>query len=155
MMPAAIGDAPAMTADALLKMSKPQLDALFGASEAGPIPTGVAHGTALIRPGTLYADWIADGTRIFGWQGKTFDAQRGTLVNRVTPFGVSAIPATVYLAPSWYDGRECVVLDYSTTSFVARDVRDEIRRIAPNLYLGLVFWRHMLTIRFALDFTTK
>ena len=48
--------------------------------------------------------------------------------------------AKVYKEASWFDGKETIVLDYSKTSFVARKVRDEIREVAPGLYLGLVFW---------------
>jgi hypothetical protein len=41
-------------------------------------------------------------------------------------------------APSLFDGKECIVLDYSKISLVANRIRDEIRLIAPNFYLGRV-----------------
>jgi len=48
-----------------------------------------------------------------------------------------------------------VLLDYSRPSLVAHDwVRDEIREIAPGVYLGLVFWGPaVMSWNFALDFT--
>ena len=36
----------------LLRLSAEELDQLFRSSEAGPIPSGEAHGTVLVRPGT-------------------------------------------------------------------------------------------------------
>jgi hypothetical protein len=54
---------------------------------------------------------------------------------------------------SWVDGRPCIVLDYSRTSFVASMVRDEIRELAPGVYLGVVFVRRRrLPLRFVLAF---
>ena len=60
--------------------------------------------------------------------------------------------AKVYKEASWFDGEETIVLDYSKTSFVARQVRDEIREVAPGLYLGLVFWKKDKVLHFSLDF---
>jgi hypothetical protein len=52
-----------------------------------------------------------------------------------------------------FDQKECIVLDYSKTSLVAKHVRDEIREIGPGVYLGLVYWDHTKTIHFSLEFT--
>ncbi|OLE23951.1 MAG: hypothetical protein AUG49_14630 [Catenulispora sp. 13_1_20CM_3_70_7] len=73
--------------------------------------------------------------------------------NLLTPFAVPAIAAAVYEAPSWHDGAPCIVLDYSRTSFVARLVHDEIREVAPGLFLGLVFLGRRHVLDFALDFS--
>jgi hypothetical protein len=137
----------------LLKMSQADLDALFTASEAGPIPEGQADGTAIIAPETVFSPEIASFVSVFAWQGKVFDPTSGTLKNRIGPFGLNAIIARVYKAPSWLDGKECIVLDYSETSLVAHWVRDEIRLIQPpGLYLGKVFWDRKRLIDFALQF---
>ena len=42
----------AVTVEDLLEMQQKQLDDLFSAHEAGPIPDGEARGTAIIAPGT-------------------------------------------------------------------------------------------------------
>ena len=60
--------------------------------------------------------------------------------------------AEVYKAPSLFDNKECIVLDYSKTSIVAEHIRDEIREIGPGVYLGLVYWNQTKTIHFALQF---
>ena len=62
----------------LLTKSQAELDALFSAKEAGPIPNGQADGTAIIAPGTNFSDEIAKMVNIFAWQGKVFDAESGT-----------------------------------------------------------------------------
>ena len=75
---------PALTARQLLRQRREQLDALFAASPAGPIPDGEATGTAIAWPGGLLARVIAWFARWFLWQGKVFDAQEGCLRNRIT-----------------------------------------------------------------------
>ena len=64
------------------------------------------------------------------------------LVVRTTPRGDAGT------TPS----KECVALDYSETSLIAHWIRDEIRLVAPALYLGIVYWGHDRLINFALDF---
>ena len=59
--------------------------------------------------------------------------------------------AKVYKDESWLDGKEAIVLDYSKTSVVAQWIRDEIREVAPRLYLGLVFWEQDKILHFALE----
>jgi hypothetical protein len=132
-------------------MSQAQLDALFRASPAGVIPQGTANGTALVAPGIPLNETIATLIGRIAWQGKVFDAASGTLRNRVTPFGLNAVAAQVYKAPSLLDGLECIVLDYSQTSFVARRIRDEIRAVEPGLYLGKVYWNRTRLMDFALE----
>ena len=136
----------------LLAMSQAQLDDLFRASPAGDIPNGPAEGTAIIAPGTRYSTFIAQVINHFGWQGKVFDAASGFLKNRISAFGVEAIIAKVYKGPSWLDGKECIVLDYSETSLVAERIRDEIRLISPAFYLGKVYWGKDRLIDFSLQF---
>ena len=143
---------PTITLPDLLKMSQTELDDLFKASQAGPIPDGPAEGTAIIAPGTTYSPEIAKLVSLFVWQGKTFDAAHGVLRNRILPLHLNAIVAEVYKGPSWLDGKECIVLDYSKTSTVAQWIRDEIRQIGPKLYLGKVYWDKKRLIDFALQF---
>ena len=125
---------------------------IFRVSPAGDIPAGEAEGTAIIAPGTRYTVTIAKTINFFGWQGKVFDPEKGVLKNKVSPFGVQAIVAKVYKGDSWLDQKECIVLDYSKTSVVAHWIRDEIRQISPNFYLGKVYWGKERLIDFSLKF---
>jgi hypothetical protein len=138
----------------LMKMSEQQLDDLFTNSPAGDIPNGEAQGTAIIAPGTLVEGPAAKFIHIFAWQGKVFDAQAGELRNRILPIGLHAIIAKVYKGPSWFDGKESIVLDYSQTSLIVEWIRDEIRQVGPGVYLGIVYWSKEKLIDFALKFPT-
>ena len=142
----------AYTTEQLLKMTRAQLDELFGKSPAGDIPDGDAEGTAILAEGTKFAPDIARFINHFAWQGKIFDAKAGFLKNKILPLGVAAIVARVYKDESWFDGKECIVLDYSQTSIVAGWIRDEIRMIGPGLYLGLVFGEKKPLFYFTLQF---
>ena len=136
----------------LLAMTQAQLDELFKASPPGDIPDGPAKGTAIIAPGTKYSERIAELINHFGWQGKVFDAKKGVLKNKILFFGLEAILARVYKDKSWFDGEECIVLDYSETSLLAHYIRDEIRLIGPGFYLGKVYWGKERLIDFCLQF---
>lgn len=141
------------TVQQLLKMSKQQLDELFSESPAGNIPDGEAQGTAIVAPGTELSGVAAKLVHFLAWQGKVFDAEHGVLRNKILPVGLPAIVAEVYKGKSWFDNKECIVIDYSKTSLLAHWVRDEIRQIGPRIYLGIVFWKKKKTIDFALEFS--
>lgn len=141
-----------MTISDLMKMSQEELEDLFHTSPVGEILAGEANGTAIIAPGTKFTEEIAQFVNHFAWQGKVFDPVKGVLRNRILPFGLNAIIAKVYKAPSWMDQKECIVLDYSETSLLAHWIRDEIREIAPRTYLGKVYWGKKRLIDFALEF---
>lgn len=136
----------------LFQLSQKELDDLFGASQVGPIPDGEADGTAIIAAGKPYSQEIATLINYFAWQGKIFDSKAGFLKNRIGAFGLNAIIARVYKAPSWLDGKECIVLDYSETSLIAHRIRDEIRLISAQLYLGKVYWEREHIFDFTLKF---
>src|SRR5258706_793440 len=141
-----------LTVEQLLRKSQQQLADLFTASPPGEIPDGEAEGVAIVWPGTLRARCVAWFARWFLWQGKVVNRAQGCLVNRISVISLKCIKANVYKAPSWIDEKECIVLDYSKTSFVAKKVRDEIRQVGDRVYLGKVFWGKKRTVDFALDF---
>jgi hypothetical protein len=84
-----------------------------------------------------------------------FDRAKGELKNKILPMGHKAIVAKVYKEKSWLDQKECIVLDYSKTSLIAHWIRDEIREVAPGIYLGIVYWGKKKLIHFALKFPAK
>jgi hypothetical protein len=131
------------------------LGELFGAGTAGTIPDGRGKGTVLLGTGGLAARVAAALCYALAWRGKVVNAREARLRNILTPLGIKAIKAAVYKQDSWFDGEPCIVLDYSKTSFVARKIRDEIREIAPGVFLGLVFWGRRHVLDFALDFRQR
>ena len=134
-----------VTEQVLLDMNNKTLDWVFRKSEAGPIPNGNMRGTLLAFPGSRIAKPLAAIVYLVGWQGKVVDRRRGFLLNKITPLRLRLIKAKVSYDDSWVDDRECVLLDYSHTSLVAKFVRDEIRLVGPSLYLGVVWlWRRRI-----------
>jgi hypothetical protein len=117
------------------------------------VPDGRGRGTVLLGTGGVLARVAAVLVYALVWRGKLVDARAGRLRNLLSPFSIPAIAARVYEGDSWYDGKPCVVLDYSSTSVVAHTIRDEIREVTPGVFLGLVFVRRRHVLDFALDFT--
>lgn len=146
---------PSIDPERLLHMSQEELDELYRSSSPGAIPTGDAQGLALLLPGTAVGRLATRLAFLLFWQGKVFNPENGDLKNKVSPFGIRAIRAKVYEGDSWMDGRPTIVLDYSQTSFVAQKIRDEIREVAPDLYLGKVWWGKRRLLDFTLNFRSK
>jgi hypothetical protein len=136
----------------LLNLKQDQLDELFMHGIPADIPNGPAKGTAIIYPGSAATGIVTEVIKLFVWEGKVFDAKRGVLINKITPPGINATTATVYEGESWFDGSRCIVLDYSETSIIADRKRDEIRCVAPNVYLGLAYWQKTRVLYFTLEF---
>ena len=138
-------DTGTLTEQVLLDMNNKTLDWVFRKSQAGEIPDGNMRGTLLAFPGTRIAKPLAALVYMVGWQGKVVDRRRGFLLNKITPLQLRLVKAKVSHDESWVDGRDCVLLDYSQTSLVAKFVRDEIRLVGPSLYLGVVWlWRRRI-----------
>jgi len=140
-----------------LSLSREELDDIYSSAQPGPIPTGDTRGTAIVT-GALLPRTLARFARLFAWQGKVFDifaddGESGVLLNKISPFGLGFIVAKVYRDASWMDQKQTIVIDYSTTSFFAKSIRDEIRQVEPGLYLGKVWWGKTRVLDFAL--TTK
>jgi hypothetical protein len=144
-----------LTTAALLDLTQQELDDLFRSSPAGPIPVGEGEGTVIVAPDTVVGDIAARLVHLIAWKGKIFDPEHGDLRNEITPFGIDAIRAKVFYGTSWFDGSEAIIIDYSDTSLVAQWIRDEIRLVAPGLYLGVVFWDGTKIVNFALQFDTR
>ncbi len=143
----------APSASDLRAMTAEQLDETFAAAGVTSLPHGRGRGLALAKTGTAFGRAFTNGVARTSWKGKDFAPDGGSLRNLLGPFGLRAIGAAVFIGDSWADGRPCVVLDYSRTSWVARWVRDEVREVAPGVYLGIVFVRsRRLPLRFVLEF---
>lgn len=143
------------TVDNLVCMSRAELDRIYKEAKPGDIPQGDTRGTAILGNG-YFPSVFAGLARKCAWQGKVFDVftenqDAGVLVNKVSPFGVRSIVAKVYRDKSWIDGQDTIVIDYEKTSLLASRIRDEIREVAPNLYLGKVWWGTRRILDFALE----
>ena len=78
---------------------------------------------------------------VFPWEGKSFEGQseRGQGINRVNLFGRRRwFPFATRFDASFLDGKPTFVLDYSRGGNppLIRSIVDEVREVAPKLYMG-------------------
>ncbi len=149
-------DATARVRDGLVRLNEAQLASIYAAGVSIPIPGGRSRGIALLFPNSGLTPLLAQVSRLV-WQGKVVDPVRGTLVNRVVGFPL--IPAKVYEGESWFDDGRAIIIDYSDTSSSFFFMRDEVRRIADNLWLGRSYYRKgprgKYVLTFAMDFSAR
>lgn len=145
----------ALTLSQLMEMNRAALEDLYSRGEPRPIPDGESNGRATLAPGTATG---RSSEAIFGlfWQGKVFDRKNGMLVNKI--LGVlKAAPAKVFVGASWFDDKPSILIDYKGTSWLCAPIRDEIRMVAADLYLGFAYVRTpgkpRAPLMFALDFS--
>jgi len=136
-------------------LSREQLDTIYKQAKPGSLPQGDTYGTAILAGGPL-PKLFAKAANLLAWQGKVFDLfapnfNSGVVVNKVSPLGVNLIVAKVYRGESWMDGKDTIIIDYSSTSLFAQKIRDEIREIEPGLYLGKVWLGKTRILDFALE----
>ena len=141
-----------VTLDGLLRMSPAEIEAIYRQGTAAAIPPGRVRGTALLAPGTWRARPLSRGARLL-WQGKVIEPDQATAVNRF--LGMRMIRGQLYQGPSWLDGAPALILDYSQTSRVYARNRDEIRQIAPGLFLGLMYDRTTTPPRLSMSFALE
>jgi len=126
----------------LRRLDNRELDTVFRSSRAGDLPRGRLPGTTLLFPGTRACGPLAGLVHLAVWQGKETEPSGQSLRNLVGPLRTRTIRALLSHDRSWVDGGQCVLIDYSRTSVVARMVRDEIRLVTPGLYLGVIWlWK--------------
>lgn len=128
----------AVDADGLVRMDPGQLEQLYRSASMGGLPSGPVRGIPIVAPGRASGPAASRAGRLV-WQGKVFDDGGASAVNRF--FGIKAVRGRLYQGPSWLDGQPALVLDYQGTSLVYGRYRDEIREVAPGLYLGLMYAR--------------
>jgi len=80
--------------------------------------------------------------RAFPWAGKSFEAtsdDAGSGINRIRLGGGKRwFPFQTRVEPSAIDGAPCILLDYdhAPNPRPIRMIRDELREVAPGLFLG-------------------
>jgi hypothetical protein len=117
-------------------MSWPELEALYRQGQAVPLPSGYSRGRAIYCPDQRFARARTCLTGML-WHGKIVDGCGSSLVNQW--LGAKAVKARLYFGPSWLDGQTALLMDYRGSSLVWSDVRDEVRQVAPGLFLGIMY----------------
>jgi hypothetical protein len=162
-------NAPTLDLDALSRMDVGALGELY-ARGARPTKVDALEGNPrgrMLAVRTLDRGVAASAIRsvaaasFFPWGGKTFAGRgaRGTGVNRLHLLGRHHLfPFHTRIADSAIDAGPCIVLDYDLPDNpgVIRKIHDEVREVAPGVYLGPAMWktargRPALVLWFALD----
>src|SRR5262249_9101845 len=117
------------------QLSAVELDKLFKGSDLGNIPVGDLDGQVLCvadRHGRLKV-WVSN----LVWRGK-YGGEDAYLSNRWVG-NQRRIGGYYVTGPNWVDGRPAFILDYPAGTPIFGNMHDELREIAPGLYLGLMF----------------
>jgi len=140
------------TLDELVRMSRCELDRLYRLGRPGPLPEGKVRGRVILFPGTALARPTSRFSRLL-WQGKVIDGAHGMASNKF--LGVKFIKGNLGYGPSWMDGRPATILDYSETSHLYANYRDEIRQVGPGLFLGAMYSRKTPAPAFVMYFALQ
>lgn len=113
------------------------LEQIYRQATPGTMPAGYLRGRAIYCPDAPLSPARSKVSQSV-WHGKHFCPADGTLINQWC-LGTQAVRARVGYGESWLDGKPSIVMDYRGMSHIWGDVRDEIREVAPGLYLGLMY----------------
>jgi hypothetical protein len=113
------------------------LEQVFSAAQCGSFPCGLGRGEVLLRTDAKHARMKARMTNRV-WKGKYFE-EDGHFINQW--LGFRALASEACLGPSWLDGLPCVILEYPPDTPVFGNTRDELREVAPGLWLGMWYDR--------------
>lgn len=124
--------------DALQRMSPEQLAELFDQADVGRPFVGAFEGRLLFTTDRRLPRLKVKMSN-FAWKGKTA-GEDGRFTNRWVG-KVNAISSHVTIGPSWMDGRPAVVMEYAPGTPLFANSRDELREVAPGLYVGPLYER--------------
>jgi hypothetical protein len=122
----------------LENLSACQLAALYNGADVGQPLVGVARGR-LVYLTDKRLPKLKLRVSAAVWRGKAA-CEDGYFVNRWVG-GVRWIDSHYVVGPSWVDGRPAVIMEYPPGTKLFWNMHDELREIAPGLYLGPVFER--------------
>jgi hypothetical protein len=146
----AFEEKPSLDLSALRRMDFKELETLY---RAGKKPSALADLDGDARGAMLAWRLPAGGpiawllrafgaSTLFPWEGKTFKSETrdlGTGINRINLFRrMRWFPFKTRFDASFLDGQPSFILDYSGPGNppMIRSIVDEVREVAPGLYLG-------------------
>jgi hypothetical protein len=124
-----------LTFAGLKKLNLCELDRLFEQAPAGEIPLGYARGQVLFMTDARCPKLRARMASA-AWRGKHFE-DGGEFINQWP--GFTALRGKIEPGVSRYDDKPCLVLDYPPDTPLFGNFRDEMREIAPGLYLARLY----------------
>jgi hypothetical protein len=142
--------ASALDMDSLARASCADLEPVFRAAQPGSLESLSGHprGRMLAVKGLDGASTAAvvrafSASRWMLWEGKSFSASAGARegagINRIRfPTHRGIFPFRTYETASIIDAAPCIAIDYDVSSNprIVRATYDEVREVAPGLFLG-------------------
>jgi hypothetical protein len=131
-------DGACLTMHDLKRMSPCELEALFRHAEIGTPFVGTARGRLLYSTDERHPHlkvWRSNAA----WKGKVAEPD-GHFVNRWIG-GIQAIESQYVIGASWVDGKPAVIMEYAPGTRLFANTHDELREVAPGLYLGPLYDR--------------
>jgi hypothetical protein len=114
-----------------------ELEEVFASAPGCAVPVGFGRGEVLLRTDARHARMKARMTNCV-WKGKRF-AEDGSFTNQWA--GFRALHSCLAVGPSWLDEMPCVILEYPEGTPLFGNTRDELREVAPGLWLGMWYDR--------------
>jgi hypothetical protein len=133
-----------VTLDSLRCMDRCALDELFRSGKAVAPPVGYARGHILFFTDYYRHPRLSAAMSGAVWKGKHFNCD-GSFVNQFC--GVKALRSCVGAGPSWFDGAECVILEYPPGTPIFDDMRDEVREVGCGLFVSRLYNRYTCEFR--------
>ncbi len=132
----------------LLFLSRKQLDKFYSKGSFLRYPEGSYQGKPLfflfgLR--LLPLNWLVS---LF-WKGKTFSVLGRLVSNKILFWNL--FYGRFSIGKSRFDKKSCIVLNYSKSSFIGFFVKDEIRRVNDELFLGRAYVFGVFTCYFVLN----
>ena len=124
--------------DSLGKMSASQLEELYRNGKVFEPSDGYLKGKAFPKPDKLGHQFRSEAIGLV-WKGKNIYTKEAVMLNQVGK--KQKVAASISKEESWLDGKPSVIFDYASGPKWAQKARDEVREIAPGLYLGIMYFR--------------
>ena len=121
------------TIEELRSLDTKALDQLFRQHPAKELPKGRIWGEGLTANSTTRTAWFVN-TLI--WKGKSFYPEEKRIANIMTPLGIEMLEGELRLEDGNIDGLQSIIVDYGKPFGREKSAGDEIREVAPGLYLG-------------------
>jgi hypothetical protein len=122
----------------LQRLSPEQVQELYRQAELGTPLVGCARGRLLfLTDEKMPRLKVRLGNSV--WRGKAAE-EDGYFINR-WPGRIRWIDSHYVIGPSWVDGKPSVIMEYAPGTALFWNMHDELREVAPGLYLGPVYER--------------
>ncbi len=141
-----------LTIESLGRMSAHQLESLYRDGKVFEPSDGFLKGRAFPKP-DKFGHQLRSETIGLVWKGKNIYTNDAIMLNQVGK--KQMVAASISKEESWLDGKPSVIFDYAVGPKWAQKARDEVREIAPGLYLGIMYYRNCPCPKMAMFFALE